>query len=87
MRAFFATQGGGTAYFDREKKAWLFEEVPEWLEGYSKDDPIPEEWGIGGCVGYDKRTEEELAWEEHVPFDKEFEEERAWELYETSFGL
>jgi hypothetical protein len=88
MKAFFVTQGGGTAYFDREKQAWVFEEVPEWLEGYSAGDPIPEEWGIGGCVGYDKETQENLAWEEHFfvdgeYVDKNYQEEKAWEEHEN----
>ena len=81
MKAFYATQGGGTAYFDRENQAWLFQEVPDWLYGYSAGDPIPEEWGIGGLVGYDKETEVELAWEEHSFVDKEYDEDCAWAEY------
>lgn len=83
MKAFYATQGGGTAYFDREKREWLFQEVPDWLTGYLTGDPVPEEWGIGGCVGHDKETEVESAWEEHSFSDKDYEEDRAWTEHEN----
>ena len=78
MKTFFATQGGGSVFWDRILQKWIFEEPPAPIFGLAAGDPMPEEWGIGGFVGYDKQTQEELAWEEHSFADKEYEEELAW---------
>jgi hypothetical protein len=44
----YATQGGGTAVWDRYRQDFVWFEIPDWMvaEGAKPGDPLPDEWGV-----------------------------------------
>lgn len=45
VKTLHATQGGGTAVYDEQQKAYFFVEVPSWSD-YKPGDRVPEEWSF-----------------------------------------
>jgi len=48
---FFATQGGGYAYYDEDSQRHVFVQTPTGDYGFKVGDSVPEEWGLTSAIG------------------------------------